>query len=366
MSNIFIQRLKLSVTTQCNLRCRYCFVKKRDGVMSFFTARNSINLLLSFPQKDNRSLCVYGGEPLLYPRLDRQIVRYAYLQSKRLHRRLAIAYCTNGILLNKSILNFFHRYGVFLNISLFARHRIHDRNRPNALGKGTFEQVIKNISFAKRILPEQLLSIGLCVSPDTAKDLEEDVMCVTEKLDIRYFSLEIIRRSVFLWTDDSVAQFRYSFKNVLNKLIKGIEESDFFFIDSLSRELIVKHSSLLGNISEKLSLCPRRFCFEVYPDGEIAFSAFLHNKAGRRKYLLGNVNCFEKSRIAHCDFLSDSAACRDCIQTYFISADALPHEVLLNKYYHGLLIQAAALLRRRAQEETIFRRYIQKAYDRVY
>ena len=333
----------------------------------FYIARNSIDLLLSSKKREKRSLCIYGGEPLLYPSLTKQILRYGRLRSGRLGRSLNIACCSNALLLDEAILKFFRRYEVVLNISLFAQRKEHDNKRLNVLGKGTFDCVVKNIFLAKSILPQRLLSVSLCISPGGAKDLEKDIMFVRETFGIVYFNLELVKMSSCRWTDLSVSQFVSSFKGLIDELIRGIEEDKFFFIGALSRELSMGQASISSRMyDKKISSCPKRLCLEVYPDGGMSFSGFLQNSPDRNKYLLGNVRHFEKSRIADCDFYTDSSVCRDCIRSYLVDANARPHEVLLDKYHHKLIIQAAALLKKYARRDPRFSRYIRLACASAY
>lgn len=60
--------LKLSITTACNLNCRYCFVTKNSRYIDLETAYKAIDFFL-LSKGEKKILILYGGEPLLHPSL---------------------------------------------------------------------------------------------------------------------------------------------------------------------------------------------------------------------------------------------------------------------------------------------------------
>ena len=56
----------LFVTQQCNLRCSYCYIVKRDSQMSLSVAKKVIDLVYErTPPQENIDIGFFGGEPLL-------------------------------------------------------------------------------------------------------------------------------------------------------------------------------------------------------------------------------------------------------------------------------------------------------------
>jgi uncharacterized protein len=80
----YLRSLALNLTNNCNLGCEYCYARqgKYDNpgeVMSFETARNSVDLLINSVHNNNGSkltIGFFGGEPLLEFDLIEKIVAY--------------------------------------------------------------------------------------------------------------------------------------------------------------------------------------------------------------------------------------------------------------------------------------------------
>ncbi len=128
MTNKRINRIKLTITTQCNLNCDYCFVKKTNEYMELATAKNSVDLLLRSQGKD-KLLSIYGGEPLLNFKLIEKISPYAISQAEKLKKNLIITVCTNATLLEEKYLDFFKKYNIKLIVSLAGEKSGQDKFR---------------------------------------------------------------------------------------------------------------------------------------------------------------------------------------------------------------------------------------------
>lgn len=94
-----IEYLRLSVTDQCNIRCRYCMPLEkgevvRRSVENFLTFEEIARLVLIFARLGVRSVRITGGEPLLRKNLPQLIAR---LQEIDLIEEILLT--TNGIFL---------------------------------------------------------------------------------------------------------------------------------------------------------------------------------------------------------------------------------------------------------------------------
>lgn len=141
----------------CNLNCSYCFYKDvaslRDqasfGYMKEETMENI--LLKSFQVAEEAvSFIFQGGEPTLVG-LD-FYENFIELQKKHNHKRLNIHYSiqTNGTLLDEKWVRFFKENNFLVGLSLDGTKAIHDLNRVDVKGKGSFKEIDRNIALLKK------------------------------------------------------------------------------------------------------------------------------------------------------------------------------------------------------------------------
>ena len=76
------QSITFSVTEECNLRCKYCYmIGKNNKKMSFDTAKKAVDLILdSKPEYDAVAWEFIGGEPTLEIGLIDEISDYIKMQ----------------------------------------------------------------------------------------------------------------------------------------------------------------------------------------------------------------------------------------------------------------------------------------------
>lgn len=102
-SKLNAETLILVVTSRCNLSCDYCQVLKENKDMDFETAWRAVSLFLKREKtSNNRQIKFFGGEPLLNFNLIEDIVE----KVNKTHRNVDFRIATNGVLLNKKVLEF--------------------------------------------------------------------------------------------------------------------------------------------------------------------------------------------------------------------------------------------------------------------
>lgn len=136
----------------CNLRCKYCFyadeTSKRDvenyGIMSIETLENILKKTLA----DTTSFCTIafqGGEPTLAG-LDFFKTAVAMAKKWNVNRcHIQFALQTNGTLLDEGWCRFFAENRFLVGVSLDGTKELHDQNRVDAQGNGTYKQVVHAI-----------------------------------------------------------------------------------------------------------------------------------------------------------------------------------------------------------------------------
>lgn len=119
------ERLFLTVTRECNLRCTYCPTVKDDWPA--LTERDALRAVDLFCEMfGGGDIKLFGGEPLLVPEVVRAVMEYA--EKKEKISRVYLS--TNGLGLDKEWLSFLRGYkkGV-LTLSMDGIPESHRRNR---------------------------------------------------------------------------------------------------------------------------------------------------------------------------------------------------------------------------------------------
>lgn len=143
-------QLVLSLTEQCNMRCEYCGYHDRydDGnlyiEMSLNTAKKAIKLYLEHSiALSEVVISFYGGEPLLKFSFIKECVQYAKSVSFGQHIKFHIT--TNGILLNRDVVEYLKENDFVVSVSIDGPRALHDRYRKNIDKTGTYDTVINNL-----------------------------------------------------------------------------------------------------------------------------------------------------------------------------------------------------------------------------
>lgn len=140
----------------CNLRCKYCFyadeAANREiasyGVMREETLEQVLKRTLDFAE-GSCSIVFQGGEPTLAG-LDFFRKAMELEQKWNVNRvRIQNSIQTNGILLDRQWAKFFKKHEFLVGISLDGNRRVHDANRVDAGGAGSFSQVVRAVNLLK-------------------------------------------------------------------------------------------------------------------------------------------------------------------------------------------------------------------------
>jgi len=147
-----LNRLILWVTTDCNLRCRYCYARagEQPESMQWETARQALELVArescgSFKVK------FAGGEPLLNLALIERAI--AYVRRKGWHAIYDVQ--TNGTLIDRATAQSLRRLGIGVGVSLDGPPAVNDDLRPFPDGRGSTAATVAGI--------EQLRAAGVHV-----------------------------------------------------------------------------------------------------------------------------------------------------------------------------------------------------------
>lgn len=144
-------------SSSCNMSCKYCFYHdvssnrsvRNYGIMGFDT----LEAIVSKAFDNNRSQVSFafqGGEPTLagLDFFERFIVLVKKYNTKNITVKKAIQ--TNGYIIDENWTRFFKENEFLVGVSLDGPKDIHDANRLDSRGEGTFNKVIKAIGLLKK------------------------------------------------------------------------------------------------------------------------------------------------------------------------------------------------------------------------
>ena len=167
-----MRALSLAVAQQCNLGCTYCYAQEgtfgaKPRNMASETAQRAVDLLLSEAAPGERvNLSFLGGEPLVNRTVLRETTRYAARQAARRGVVVSFSVTSNGTLIDESDGEFFDEHGFAVTISLDGPQSAHDRLRPYKGGRGSFENILRNVGPLLACQRRMQVSARVTVTPE--------------------------------------------------------------------------------------------------------------------------------------------------------------------------------------------------------
>ncbi|OPY53674.1 MAG: molybdenum cofactor biosynthesis protein A [Methanosaeta sp. PtaU1.Bin060] len=136
-----LKSLVLWVTTDCNLRCRYCYARggEERAYMDWPVARRAIDLMAD--QSDRFKVQFAGGEPLMNFDLIERIVSY----SNDLGAKAGFQLQTNATLISPSLACRLRELDIRIGVSLDGLPKVNDVLRPFASERGSTGSVVSGL-----------------------------------------------------------------------------------------------------------------------------------------------------------------------------------------------------------------------------
>lgn len=168
----------LAITQRCNLSCDYCYIKKKNSLMSIQTASRAINFIFKNSYNFRKiDINFFGGEPLLEFELIKKITNMIYVHPSFNRDRVGISVVTNGTIFSKEISDFLIENEIVLCISCDGPQKVQDAFRHFPDGRGSSSIVEKNIKQVVRLFP--LTPINAVYSPENLQFLPQVVDYLT-------------------------------------------------------------------------------------------------------------------------------------------------------------------------------------------
>ena len=149
--------LVLEVAQTCNLRCSYCYAGGGSyggtpRLMRPELARRAArHLVESSGEREQITLVLFGGEPLLnFPAIE-AAVSEAEVAAEASGKKLVVSLTTNGTRFTPEALDFLREHRVGISVSIDGPPDVHDANRryPGRSGGGTHADVVQGLALMR-------------------------------------------------------------------------------------------------------------------------------------------------------------------------------------------------------------------------
>jgi radical SAM additional 4Fe4S-binding domain len=273
----------LAITQQCNLACDYCYIQKKNAVMSLSTAEKAIDFIFKHAKESNRiSINFFGGEPLLEFDLIKKITNM--IHSHQLFNEDLVTICvgTNGTILSEDIVDFLIRKNIQLFFSCDGPQNVHDTFRRFSDGRGSSAIVEKNIKQALKIFP--ITPVNAVYSPENVRFLPQ-VVDYLISLGVRniYLSPNISAK----WTKNDAEKLPIIYDTIGKKYLdfcrKGVPRYINFIDDKIAVILRGGYKPL-----ERCRMGKAEFAFA--PSGNVYLCERLIGSDEGKEHCLGNIN----------------------------------------------------------------------------
>ena len=180
-----LKELVLWVTTDCNLRCRYCYANggERAEYMDWQVAKRALDIMIG--QFSRFNIQFAGGEPLLNMDLIEQVVGYT--------KGLGICYQlqTNATLIDDKVIGELKRLGIDVGVSFDGLPAVNDPLRPFADGQGSTAATIAGLE--KLRAADIRVGLTCVVSADNVTGLPGLVELASYLGNVGGISLDLLR-----------------------------------------------------------------------------------------------------------------------------------------------------------------------------
>lgn len=354
-----IAKIKLTLTTNCNSNCCYCFVKKTKEQMSFDVARKSVDMLLDSSGKE-KLLSLYGGEPFLEFDLIEKIVLYARKQEKVFKKNLIISICSNLLILSDEKIKFLKKYNIKVTVSIVGDRYVHNKFRNIGPNIDAYGRVIENLKRLSGELPREDIGVSFVLLPELSDKLVEYFKHIVSLNVSNNINFEIIQEYK-KWKKTDHSKFIKSYGEIILMVMNSIRNNEFIFINPISWELGRKKLTESYGIS-----CQLKYNTEVYPSGDMAFSPFLLNdQESKGRFIIGNIKKGLKSDFKECSFDENSEKCRKCESLYYGNYKRTDNANFLVEAYGKMSLVTAKEIERLSGKDKNFRDYIKYAKNNL-
>lgn len=200
-----LKELTTWVTSECDLRCKYCFVyklneKQPHGKMNKETADQLIRFADQHLQP-NGSIWFFGAEPFC----NFDIIRYIVEKSQEGNQKWRFGATTNCTLLTEEIVQWLKKYKFGFNCSIDGLRESHNTNRVYPDSSGSWNDAWRGLTLIRKYL-NPTPQVRWTVTPSTAKGLADGIKTLVEEHKLTSLAVDMVYETQ--WTPQDLATLK--------------------------------------------------------------------------------------------------------------------------------------------------------------
>jgi uncharacterized protein len=208
-TQIKIKEMTVWPTTQCDLRCKYCFVYKLNedqqyGKMSVETADQLIRFAGNNLDQ-NGNIWFFGAEPFC----NFDIIQYIVEKSRANGYTWRFGATTNCTLLTEEIVQWLKKHNFGVTCSIDGLKESHNTNRVYPDGSGSWDDAWRGLSFVRKYL-NPTPQIRWTVTPSTEKGLADSIRAFVEENKLTSLAVDFVYEVE--WTPLDLATLKGEFE----------------------------------------------------------------------------------------------------------------------------------------------------------
>ncbi len=285
-----VKALCLHIAHDCNLACKYCFAEEgeyhgRRALMSFEVGKKALDFLVAHSgNRVNLEVDFFGGEPLMNWQVVKDLVVYGRSLEEPNHKKFRFTLTTNGVLLDKDILEFANKEMSNIVLSIDGRKEIHDKMRPFRGGQGSYDMIVPKFQEVAESRDQMNYYVRGTFTHHNL-DFSKDVLHLAD-LGFKQISVEPVvakPKEDYAFRKEDIPKLLEEYDKLAKEIIKRRKEGRgfnffHFMIDLEGGPCVAKRLSGCGSGTEYLAVTPWG---DFYP---------CHQFVGQEQFLLGNVD----------------------------------------------------------------------------
>ena len=329
------QLVVIQPTPFCNINCRYCYLPDRSVTHKISMAtltRIFESLFASSFLQDDVVVLWHTGEPTVLPV---SFYEQAFQLIEKLNTQgvnITHSFQTNATLIDQVWCDFIRRYTVHIGVSIDGPAHIHDLNRVDRAGKGTFERTLRGIKLLQQngITPSIIM-----VLTRYALDYPDEIWQFLREHHFTHVALlaeEVLvaNRASTLETEQDIEHYKRFLKRILELRFQTEAPPFIREIDT-----ILEHIEFLTSPALSLDTIPGAFLSFDYKGNISTFSSELLVTSPRPPYadfIFGNIHECEIEAIfsnqkfieVHTQIQQGIARCRDTCDYFSLCGGGSP------------------------------------------
>lgn len=187
-----IDEIRFNLTSQCNIRCEYCYVDFKNEVLDEKKAKNIIDFFI-LQDWNKKNISFFWWEPFLEYNLLTKLVEYSKKIAFKKNKIVNFTIATNFLLVNENKINFLKENNFKVHISLNWIKNTNNNMRDNST-----ELLLNNLEKYSNIIWKDNIVILLAFSNKEVSGLYSNLEYIYN-LWFKNINLEIIFWKKYLW-----------------------------------------------------------------------------------------------------------------------------------------------------------------------